>query len=169
MRLLPRLVGIVHLLLNVMGLHLVMARLRAMEVSCFHFWLLRGRITNAGGRASRLYLPYSRANLLKHEGDLRVDPIARKLVALDGRLEILDVDRFNVANRFCGIRNRLLRGILSALIRVGQNFDDFQHRHDFTPLRSHSCKRHVKKGLMECPKPLFTLQLALILIFFSAL
>ena len=35
-RLLPRLVGIVHLLLHMMGLDLVAARLLAVKVSCFH-------------------------------------------------------------------------------------------------------------------------------------
>ena len=56
MGLLPRLVGIVHLLLDVMELDLVAAWLGSIKVSCFHLRLLPSRIPNAGPRSSKLLL-----------------------------------------------------------------------------------------------------------------
>ena len=63
------------------------------------------------------------------EGQLAVDPVFGDLAVLDRGLEILDVNRPDVLDRFRRGLDGQLRGVFPALVRLRQDLDDFDDRH----------------------------------------
>ncbi len=60
--------------------------------------------------ACRQIRRYNRKNrLLQKERKIGVDAVMGDLLAVDGGFKILDIDRLDVPNRLCGIRNCLPR------------------------------------------------------------
>src|SRR5919197_1297150 len=66
---------------------------------------------------------------LELERDLRVDTIVGDSTVVDGRFHLLDVDSLDAAHRLGGLLDRLLRGVLPALLGLSQYFNDLQYRH----------------------------------------
>src|ERR687895_2297981 len=66
---------------------------------------------------------------LELERDLRVDTIVGDSIVVDGRFHLLDVDSLDAAHRLGGLLDRLLRGVLPALLGLSQYFNDLQYRH----------------------------------------
>ena len=56
--------------------------------------------------------------------------VHRDLALLDSGLKILHVDGPDAAHRLGRVRDCLLGCVFPALLRLGQNLNDFQHRHD---------------------------------------
>src|SRR5919109_513337 len=66
---------------------------------------------------------------LELERNLRVDTIVGDPIVVDGRFHLLDVDSLDAAHRLGGLLDRLLHGVLPALLGLSQYFNDLQYRH----------------------------------------
>lgn len=65
--------------------------------------------------------------LLEQETDIGIDAVFHDFVFVDLALHILDVNRLYSLQGFSGIRQRIGRRILPALVRLGNYFDHFKH------------------------------------------
>ena len=63
----------------------------------------------------------------KFEGDLGVDAVADDLVVRDLRLEVLDINRADIAQRPAGLLNGGTSSSFPAGFGLCEDLDDFQH------------------------------------------